>query len=529
MVSAIIFTPFFAALLLLFLPRNDEELARRVAFGASLLTFVLSLALLPEFASGTADFQLVERMSWIADFGIEYYVGVDGISLFLVLLTTFLMPLVLLASWGDVHKRIKEYLFFFLVLETGMVGTFVAIDLFLFYVFWEVMLIPMYFLIGVWGGPRRIYAALKFLLYTMVGSLLMLVAILYLAYLHNAQHGAVTFDLLRLYDLRIPLPAQMWLFAAFALSFAIKVPLFPFHTWLPDAHVEAPTGGSVILAGVLLKMGTYGFLRFAIPLFPEAAQAAAPVLMALAVIGIIYGALVAMVQPDLKKLVAYSSVSHLGFVILGLFAFNTQGAEGALYQMLGHGLSTGALFLLVGMIYERRHTRLISEYGGLWKQTPLYAAIFLVVMLSSIGLPGLNGFVGEFLILLGAFKASTLFGGLAVLGVVLGAVYMLWMYQRVIFGPLKNEENTKLLDLSRRELVVLVPLVVMMLVMGLYPRPFLTRMEKSVEATLARVTARTPTPSTEPVLSVVEGLRTGLSRYAGEGEKILDPVLTTDN
>ena len=488
MVSAIVFTPLLAAFFLLLLPRRDEEGTRRIAFGASLLTFLLSLGLLARFDSSTADFQFVERVPWIKDFGIQYAVGVDGISLFLVLLTTFLMPLVLLSSWGDVHERVKEYLFLFLLLETGMVGTFVAIDLFLFYVFWEVMLIPMYFLIGVWGGPRRIYAALKFLLYTMLGSLLMLVAILYLAYLYNAQHGVVTFDLLRLYDLRIPAQAQLWLFAAFALSFAIKVPLFPFHTWLPDAHVEAPTGGSVILAGVLLKMGTYGFLRFAIPLFPEAAHAAVPAIMALAVIGIIYGALVAMVQPDLKKLIAYSSVSHLGFVVLGLFAFNVQGVEGAVYQMLNHGLSTGALFLLVGVVYERRHTRLISEYGGLWQQVPLYASIFLVVMLSSIGLPGLNGFVGEFLILLGAFKANIWAGGLAVAGVVLGAVYMLWMYQRVIFGPLKHAENKTLVDLSRREVVVFAPILALMLVMGLYPRPFLTRMEKSVEATLARGT-----------------------------------------
>jgi NADH-quinone oxidoreductase subunit M len=488
MVSAIVFTPLFAAFILLMLPREDEEGARRLAFGASVLTFVISLGLLAKFDSHTADFQFVERFSWISDFGIQYHVGVDGISLFLVLLTTFLVPLVLLASWGDIHKRVKEYLFFFLLLETGMVGTFVALDLFLFYVFWEVMLIPMYFLIGVWGGPRRIYAAIKFLLYTMVGSLLMLVAILYLAYQYNAQHQTVTFDLLQLYDLKLPLTEQKWLFAAFALSFAIKVPLFPLHTWLPDAHVEAPTGGSVILAGVLLKMGTYGFVRFAIPLFPEAAHAAVPFIMALAVIGIVYGALVAMVQPDLKKLVAYSSVSHLGFVVLGLFAFNVQGVEGAVYQMLNHGLSTGALFLLVGVVYERRHTRLISDYGGLWKQVPLYASIFLVVMLSSIGLPGLNGFVGEFLILLGAFHANLWAGVLAVSGVVLGAVYMLWMYQRVIFGPLKNEENAKLVDLSRREVAIFVPLLAMMLFMGLYPRPLLIRMEKSVEATLARVT-----------------------------------------
>lgn len=499
MVSAVVFIPLCAALILLFIPREEEAIARRVAFGATMLTFLLSLILLAEFRSDTADFQFVERFSWIEDFGIQYAVGIDGISLFLVLLTTFLMPLVVLSAWDDIHKHVKEYLFFFLLLETGMIGTFVALDLFLFYVFWEVVLIPMSFLIGIWGGPRRIYAALKFLLYTMVGSLLMLVAILYLAYLHHAQYGTVTFDLLQLHKLTIPPETQTWLFAAFALSFAIKVPLFPLHTWLPDAHVEAPTGGSVILAGVLLKMGTYGFIRFAMPLFPAAAHAAVPVIMALAVIGIIYGALVAMVQPDLKKLVAYSSVSHLGFVMLGLFAFNLQGIEGALYQMLNHGLSTGALFFLVGVIYERRHTRLISDYGGLWKQVPVYAAVFLVVMLSSIGLPGLNGFVGEFLILLGAFGANLWAGVLGVSGVVLGAVYMLWMYQRVMFGPVRHEENTKLTDLSRREVAVFVPLLALMLVMGMYPKPFLTRMEKSVEATLARIQlARSlsePTPS----------------------------------
>jgi NADH-quinone oxidoreductase subunit M len=492
MVSAIIFLPLFAGILLLFMAKEEEELARRFALGVSLLTFIISLGLLWHFDSSKADFQFVERAQWIPDFGIQYYVGVDGISLFLVLLTTFLMPIVLLAAW-DVHTRVKEYLFVFLVLETGMIGALVALDLFLFYVFWEVMLIPMYFLIGVWGGTRRIYAAVKFLLYTMVGSLLMLVAILYLAHLHNVQFGSMTFDLLKLYNLNISEQAQLWLFSAFALSFAIKVPLFPFHTWLPDAHVEAPTGGSVILAGVLLKMGTYGFLRFALPLFPSAAHVAVPTIMALSVIGIIYGALVAMVQPDLKKLVAYSSVSHLGFVMLGLFAFNIQGVEGAVYQMLSHGISTGALFLLVGVVYERRHTRLISEYGGLWKQTPVYASIFLVTMLSSIGLPGLNGFIGEFLIMLGAFKANVWAGTLAVSGVVLGAVYMLWMYQRVIFGELKNEENKKLTDLSPREVAIFVPLLVLMLLMGLYPKPLLTRMEKSIEATLARVTQKTAT------------------------------------
>ncbi len=503
MVSLVLFTPLLAALFVLLLRKEHEDGARWIAFVASLLTFALSLGLLWNFDGSVAGFQMIEQRPWIPDFGIEYHVGIDGISLFLVLLTTFLVPLVLLSSWGDVHKRVKEYQFLFLVLETGMIGAFVAIDLFLFYVFWEVMLIPMYFLIGVWGGQRRIYAAIKFLLYTMVGGLLMLVAILYLAYQHNEQTGAISFNLLQLYNLNLDDSAQRWLFWAFVLSFAIKVPLFPFHTWLPDAHVEAPTGGSVILAGVLLKMGTYGLLRFAIPLFPHAAYVYAPVLIFLAVVGIVYGALVAMVQPDLKKLVAYSSVSHMGFVVLGLFAFNMQGTQGAIFQMLNHGLSTGALFLLVGVVYERRHTRLISEYGGLWKQVPLYAAIFLVTMFSSIGLPGLNGFIGEFLIMLGAFDAVVLKGvastslgaswtimTLAVSGVVLGAVYMLWMYQRVIFGPLKNDENKKLTDLSSREVLVFAPLLVMMLVMGLFPKPFLDRMEKSVTATLVRAEAK---------------------------------------
>jgi len=488
--SLIVFTPLLGVFFVGVVPRENEGGLRRLAFISSLLPFVCSLFVLAGFNSSDTGFQFVEHAPWLPAFGVSYSVGIDGISLFLVLLTTFLMPIVILAGWGDVHKRIKEYMIFLLLMETGMVGAFVATDLFLFYVFWEVMLIPMYFLIGVWGGERRIYAAMKLVLYTMFGSLLMLVAILYLAWQHKAATGEVTFDLVRLYDFSLPLSAQRWLFAAFALAFAIKVPMFPFHTWLPDAHTEAPTGGSVILAGVLLKMGTYGFLRFAFPLFPQAAAEALPYIAALAAIGIVYGALVCMIQPDMKRLVAYSSVSHLGFVMLGMAALNAEGIQGSIYQMLNHGISTGALFLAVGVIYERRHTRLISEFGGLWQQLPVYGGIFLVVILSSVGLPGLNGFVGEFLILLGAFKTHRVAAVVATTGVILGAVYLLWMYERVMLGPLTNPKNRELRDLSVREILVFVPLLVMMFVMGLYPRPFLARMEPTVDAYVARLQAK---------------------------------------
>jgi NADH-quinone oxidoreductase subunit M len=488
LLTALVFSPLLGAIALAGLPSADERRLQRSALTFSLVPFVISLVVLWRFEPTAGDFQMVERFGWIAELGVQYLVGIDGVSLFLVMLTTLLTPLVVLFSWGDVHKRTKEYMMLLLVLETGMLGTLVALDLILFYVFWEVMLVPMYMLIGVWGGPRRIYAAIKFAIYTMVGSLPMLIAILYLAVLHGRAHdGQLSFDLLRLYELSIPAYAEMWLFAAFALAFAIKVPVFPLHTWLPDAHVEAPTGGSVILAGVLLKMGTYGFLRFALPLFPEAATTAAPFFLSLAVIGILYGALVAMVQPDLKKLVAYSSVSHLGFVMLGLFAFNVEGFQGAVYQMLGHGLSTGALFLAVGVIYERRHTREIAAFGGLWKIVPLYSVFFLLAMLSSVGLPGLNGFVGEFLILLGAFGYDWRFAAPAALGVVLGACYLLWMYQRVIFGPVRHEENRALRDLSGREIVVFAPLLVLFFWMGIYPGPFLSRIEPSVQSILARI------------------------------------------
>ncbi|MGE5216857.1 MAG: NADH-quinone oxidoreductase subunit M [Chloroflexota bacterium] len=492
--SVLLAVPVIGAGLLLLVPRQSRRMLFSVALIASAVNFLWSVKVLSAFDAGNGAMQFVERIPWMPSFGIEYIVGIDGISLFLVLLTTLLMPIAILASWS-VKDRLKEYLIFMLLLETGMLGAFVALDLFLFYVFWEVMLVPMYFLIGVWGGTRRIYAALKFVIYTMAGSLLMLVAIIYLAARHAELEQVLTFDLLKLYGMQLTYEQQVWLFFAFALSFAIKVPLFPFHTWLPDAHVEAPTAGSVILAGVLLKLGTYGFLRFAMPLFPAAAAAAAPLIVALAVIGIIYGAVVAMMQSDVKKLVAYSSVSHLGFVMLGLFAFNMQSVQGAIYQMVNHGLSTGALFLLVGMIYDRRHTRLIDDFGGLWKQVPVFSAILLVVTLSSIGLPGLNGFVGEFLILLGAFNATPGWTVAAASGVVLGAIYMLWMYRRVIYGSLKNPANEKLQDLNAREIILLAPILLLIVIMGVYPQPFLQRLKPAVELSLKKIAAVTAAPS----------------------------------
>ena len=485
-ISLFIFLPTIGALGLLVIPRSRNSALLQAALSVALLTFLQSLRILYRFDPNLGEMQLVERLAWIPVYGIDYFVGIDGLSLFLVLLTALLTPIAILASW-TISERIKEYLFFMLLLETGMLGALVALDLFLFYVFWEVMLVPMYFLIGVWGGDRRVYAAVKFVLYTMAGSLLMLVGIIFLATRNFQVTQSLTFDLLRIANLHLPYDEQMWLFLAFGLSFAIKVPLFPLHTWLPDAHVEAPTAGSVILAGVLLKMGTYGFLRFAIPLFPEAALEAAPFITALAVVGIIYGAMVAMMQEDLKKLVAYSSVSHLGFVMLGLFTFNLQGIEGALYQMLNHGLSTGALFLIVGMIYERRHTRMIDDFGGLWKQLPVLSAFFLVVTLSSIGLPGLNGFVGEFLILLGAFEVTPRWAAAAATGVVLGAIYMLWMFRRVVFGPLDRLENQRLQDLNLREIFVLAPIVGLIFFMGIYPQPFLSRMKSSARIVIQRI------------------------------------------
>jgi NADH-quinone oxidoreductase subunit M len=480
MLSLLLFSPFIGIVLLFFVNKEKAALIKSIGVGTSVLSFLISLVLYYYFTPTFTGLQFIEKHPWIEGLDISYFIGVDGLSILLVMLTTFLTPLALIASWESITVRLKEYVAMMLLLEVGMLGVFVASDLFLFYIFWEAMLIPMYFIIGIWGGKDRIYAAVKFFLYTMAGSLLMLIAILWLAnYASTLPGGHFTTNLLTLYTLApsIPMDVQIWMFLAFALSFAIKVPLFPLHTWLPDAHVQAPTAGSVILAGVLLKMGTYGLIRYCLPLFPLAAFQFTPLMSTLAVIGIIYGALVAMVQTDVKKLVAYSSVSHLGFVVLGIFSMTEEGMQGAMIQMINHGLSTGALFLLVGMVYDRRHTREISQFGGLAKQMPVYATFFMIVTLSSIGLPGLNGFVGEFLILLGSFKSlffgTPLYAMIATTGVIFSAVYMLWMYQRVFFGKLTNPANQSLTDLTRREIAVLVPIVVFIVWIGVYPGTFL--------------------------------------------------------
>ncbi|MBI5376552.1 MAG: NADH-quinone oxidoreductase subunit M [Candidatus Schekmanbacteria bacterium] len=487
MLSVIIFLPLIGVFFIMLTGRESKGAIRMFALVTAIMDFVLSLRIYNGFSNDTPDFQFTENIPWISSLGINYSVGIDGISILLLMLTTFLTPIVILSSWSAIEERVKEYMISMLLLEVGMIGVFCATDMFLFYVFWEVMLIPMYLLIGIWGGTRRIYAAIKFVLFTMAGSVLMLIAILYMYFMNYKQAGVYSFSLFDFYKLNIPVDVQSLLFLAFAIAFAIKVPLFPFHTWLPDAHVEAPTGGSVILAGVLLKMGTYGFLRFCIPMFPAATYKYMPLVSVLAIIGIIYGALVSMVQADIKKLVAYSSVSHLGFVMLGMFALNQQGIEGSIIQMINHGLSTGALFLLVGMIYERRHTRLISEFGGLSKQIPIFAIFFMIVTLSSIGLPGLNGFVGEFLILLGTFQANRIYAVFAATGIILAAVYMLWMFQRVMFGTITNEKNKELKDINGREIAVLLPVVFFIIMIGVYPKPFMDKMHVSVSSLVSRV------------------------------------------
>ncbi|MEX2394285.1 MAG: NADH-quinone oxidoreductase subunit M [Actinomycetota bacterium] len=484
--TLLLMLPLAGAVLVGIAPRSNE-LLKRLGLIVSLLTFAVALVVYFRFDPSNAGFQMVERLPWVRDWGISYSLGIDGISLLLVMLTALLFPICFLAS-GKIDTRVKEYVIALLLTEWAIIGVFTALDMVLFYIFWEAVLIPMYLLIGVFGYERRIYATIKFFLYTLAGGLLMLVGIIAL-HVATRDLGEVTFSYERFLDLapQLALGTQAWLFAAFAVGFAIKVPIFPFHTWLPDAHTEAPTAGSVILAGVLLKMGTYAYIRFSIPLFPEIAKEAAPYMMAAAVVGIVYGAMVSVVQSDLKRLVAYSSVSHLGFVILGLFAFTLTGAQGSMLQMVNHGLSTGALFLLVGMLYERRHTREISDFGGLAAVAPVYSGVFLLVALSSLGLPGLNGFVGEFFILIGTFEANRVAAIVGSAGVVGAAMYLLWAYQRTFHGPITIDENRVLKDLTPRERLVLAPLVILIVLMGVWPRPFLDRMEPAVAKVLDRV------------------------------------------
>ena len=493
------FFPLLGVLVLFFIPSDRKDVLRWTTLITTLITFAISILVLTMFNASNPDLQLEARYNWIqvAGWNIQYYLAVDGLSILLVLLTTFLTPISILSTWTSIEERVKDFMIFFLLLEVGMVGVFLAQDLFLFYIFWEFTLVPMYFLIGIWGGPRRIYAALKFFLYTMAGSILMLLAILWLGI--QGQTFSVP-DLITQGD--IPADVQLWLFLAFTAAFAIKVPMWPLHSWLPDAHVEAPTAGSVILAGVLLKMGTYGFLRFNLPLFPQASLQAAPWIALFAVIGIIYGAAVSYAQADVKKLVAYSSVSHLGFVMLGLFALNPQGIAGAILQMINHGLSTGALFLLVGMIYEQTHTRELKVYGGLWKITPVFGTIMLIVALSSMGLPGLNGFVGEFVILLGAWGAGmpggafssfggVWFAGIAAVGIIMAAVYILFMFQKMFLGPqgeIVDEVKSHgrgIRDLNWREILTITPLLIFIFWIGLYPAPFFDLMAPAVDKLVA--------------------------------------------
>lgn len=493
--TLVTFFPLVGILILLFLKQEQKNAARWVALVTSLITFGISIAVLLQFDQANPDFQLVVNIPWIqvAGWNISYALGVDGISLLLVLLTTLLTPISILSTWNAVEDRVKEFMVFFLLLEVGMVGVFLSLDLFLFYIFWEFTLVPMYFLIGIWGGGRRMYAAVKFFLYTMAGSILMLLAILWLGIYQD------TFSVpeLLVKAPEITAAIQVWLFIAFAAAFAIKVPVWPLHSWLPDAHVEAPTAGSVILAGVLLKMGTYGFVRYNLGFFPQAALQLAPFFAVLGVIGILYGAMVSYAQTDVKKLVAYSSVSHMGFIMLGLFALNALGVQGGILQMINHGVSTGALFLIVGMIYERRHTRDLSQFGGLWKITPVYAVLTLIVALSSMGLPGLNGFVGEFTILLGSWGAGQEGGAygtqwytaLAAIGVILAAVYILFMFQKMFLGPVTHEENKGLTDLNWREIITLVPLLVLIFWIGLYPQPFFNLMSPAVDKLVASIQA----------------------------------------
>ena len=487
LLSLILLTPLVGAVILLFVNRQSENLIRWIANISVGLGFLVSLPLWFWYDAGDAGWQFVEQTSWIPSIGAQYLLGVDGFSTLLILLTTLMGVIAILSSWTAITVRVKEYYIFLLALQTGMLGAFMALDFLLFFLFWEVMLVPMYFLIGIWGSDNRLYSAIKFFLFTLVGSVVMLLGILAVYFYHQEVTGVYTFDIRLFHELNIPFNTQWWIFLAFFLGFAVKVPMFPFHTWLPDAHTDAPTAASVILAAVLLKMGTYGFLRFSLPILPEATKYFVPWVVGLSIVGIVYGALVAMAQRDWKRLVAYSSVSHMGMVMLGMFALTPVGITGSIVQQLNHGISTGALFLLVGIVYERRHTRLISEYGGLSKVMPVYAAIFLVMTMSSIGLPALNGFIGEVLILQGVFVVSKAWAAVAASGIVLGAAYMLWLYQRTMFGDVTNPKNENLADVSLREFATFVPLLILAVWIGLYPKPFLGRLETSVDRVMARV------------------------------------------
>ncbi len=498
LLTYLLLVPIFGSVIVLLINKSQEKLIRWIGLAVSLIAFVVSLVVYAYFDSTKSGFQMQHQAVWVKSLNISYLVGIDGLSLLLILLTTFLTPITLFSSWNSIKEKVKQFTFFMLFLEVGMLGVFLSLDLFLFYIFWEVMLIPMYFIIGIWGGKERIYASVKFFIYTMAGSLIMLVAIIWLGlYVGGINGKGFTSNLIELYKYApmIPFEVQKYMFFAFFISFAIKVPLFPFHTWLPDAHVQAPTAGSVILAGVLLKMGTYGLLRFNLPLFPQSAVNYAAFISVLAVIGIIYGALVAMVQTDMKKLVAYSSVSHLGFVVLGIFAMNVEALQGSIIQMVNHGLSTGALFLLVGMLYDRTHHREISYYGGIAKLVPLYSVALLFTSLSSIGLPGLNGFIGEFLILTGSFKSVVLnswwFTIFSATGVIFAAVYLLWMYQRVVFGEVTNNDLNDLKDLTGREIFILVPIFIFIVWLGIYPTTFLNLTSVTTETILNNVSAFT--------------------------------------
>jgi NADH-quinone oxidoreductase subunit M len=531
--SIILFTPLLGALVVLLLPKDNKNAIRWVTNIFAALGLLVSVPLVPLFWAVKADagfhgFHFIEGApnNWIPTIGAGYYLGIDGVSFLLIMLTTILGWVSILSSWEAIQNRVKEYYVWFLILQTGMLGVFMSLDFFLFFVFWEAMLVPMYLLIGIWGGPRKLYAAIKFFLYTLLGSVMMLLAILFLYFNHHNLTGVYTFNLPDLYTTapQIPFHYAIWLFLAFFLGFAIKVPMFPFHTWLPDAHVEAPTAGSVILAGVLLKMGTYGFIRFSLPFFPSVVMHPTVRfwLVTLSIIGIVYGALVSLMQKDMKKLVAYSSVSHLGFCTLGIFALNQAGLNGSIIQQINHGISTGALFLIVGILYERRHTREISEYGGISNVMPVYATITMIMFLSSMGLPLLNGFIGEFTILQGAFLENKLWAAWAVPGVVLAAAYLLWLYQRVFFGKVTNEKNEKLADLTPREVACFAPLVILAFAIGLYPKPLFQILNTPVNNLVA--TVRNANPQA-PVVAATPAVVTPAAVVPAETPAVVAPAV----